>query len=203
MAVTMMRHESAGTFNPFETTLELCTIGELNSRDENEVLDFLGARPIHTVFMAGLVRDNGLVSPDNRGSFYACRDHSGQLEGVGLIGQVTVIEVRTDASLSAFAGLARHCLDTRLIRGERQTVNRFWKSYAHNGQEPRLVARELLFERREPYSLSRPVENLQPANLTHLDQILKVNAAMFLQESGVSPLQRDPGGFRQRAARRI
>jgi GNAT superfamily N-acetyltransferase len=199
---TVLQYASVETFNPFDST-EPCTVDELRQEHEKEVLDFLAASPIHTVLMASLIRDNGLVSPHNRGSFYACRDRQERLEGVALIGQITVADARTDAALSAFARLACHCLSTHLIRGERKTVSSFWKHYAGAGQEPRLISRELLLEQREPLPLDEPIEELRPATLTILDQVLKVNAAMAFQEAGVSPLHRDPGGFRQRTARRI
>ncbi len=43
------------------------SVGKLMASDRDEVLSFLAARAVHTVFMAGLIRDNGLVSPLNRG----------------------------------------------------------------------------------------------------------------------------------------
>lgn len=201
MAVTLMRHESGATMNAFDAP-ELPTVAELSREHESEVLDFLGARPIHTVLMAGMVRDNGLVSPQNRGSFYACRDRQGQLEGVALVGHITVIEAQTEASLSAFARLTRHCLNTHLIRGERELINRFWEYYANAGQEPRRISRELLYEQRDPQPVE-PIEGLRPATHGDLDQVLKINAALAFQEGGTSPFHRDPVGFRHRTARRI
>ena len=178
-------------------------IGEIYQEDQTEALEFLAARPIHTVFLSSLIRDNGLASPHNRGSFYACRDGRGKLEGVGLLGHATVIEARTDTAISAFARLARNCFNAHLIRGERNTIDSFWKRYASPGQEPRLICRELMFEQREALPLTEPIEDLRMATLADLDQVLKVNAAMALQEAGISPLNSDPGGFRQRTARRI
>ena len=56
MAVTMMRQD----FTPdYEESLEPCSVRELDRADQDEVIEFLSARPIHTVFMAGLIRDNG------------------------------------------------------------------------------------------------------------------------------------------------
>jgi predicted GNAT family acetyltransferase len=202
MTVTVLRHESAEAFSEFDSA-EPCTIDELSQEHEGEVLEFLAANPIHTVLMASLVRDNGLVSPHNRGSFYACRSPHRDLEGVALIGHVTVLEARTEAALSAFARLTRHCLNTHLIRGEREMMNRFWNYYANPGQEPRRIASELLFEQREILPESEPVDDLRPATLSDLDQVLKINATMAFQEGGTSPLNRDPSGFRQRTARRI
>ncbi len=203
MAVTLMRQESTAIFDEFASAPGGCTIGELYQEDEAEALQFLAARPIHTVFMSSLIRDNGLASPHNRGSFYACRDGRGQLEGLGLLGHATVIEARTDDAVSAFARLARNCFNAHLIRGERNTISSFWKYYASPGQEPRLVCRELMFEQRDALPITEPIKDLRLATLADLDQVLKVNAAMALQEAGISPLNSDPGGFRQRTARRI
>lgn len=202
MAVPILRHETAATMNTFSAP-EPCLIEELAVEDEAEVLDFLSARPTHTVLMASMVRDNGVVSPHNRGSFYARRDQRGQLEGVALIGHVTAIEAGTEESLAAFARLTRHCVNTHLIRGERKMIESFWKYYANSGQEPRRISREVLFEQREPLPLAETIEDLRSATLSDLEQILKINAAIAFQEGGSSPFNRDPSGFRYRTAKRI
>jgi uncharacterized protein len=202
MAVTVMRHESqAGSHNVFSRD-ESCVIGELSAADEPEVIEFLSARTIHTVFMASLIRDNGLVSPYNRGSFYSCRDRCGRLEGVALLGHATLVEARTQDSLASFAHLARYCLNAHLIRGEQETIHTFWKHYASSGQEPRLICRERLFEQKARMT-SEGVDDLRPATLNDLDKVVAVNASMAFHEGGTSPLQNDPGGFRSRTARRI
>ena len=122
MTVTLMRHESEARSLDVFARDEPCIISELSTADEAEVFEFLSARTIHTVFMASLIRDNGLVSPHNRGSFYACRDRYGLLEGVALLGHATVIEARSENALASFARLARNCLNARLIRGEQETA---------------------------------------------------------------------------------
>jgi len=198
----MLGQESqAGSFDAFTRT-DSCVVSELSAVDEPEVLEFLSARTIHTVFMGSLIHDNGLVSPHNRGSFYSCRDGFGRLEGVALLGHATLIEARSENALASFARLARNCLNARLIRGEQDTINDFWKHYANSGQEPRLVARESLFEQKTP-ATSEGVVDLRPATLNDIDKVLAVNASMALQEAGTSPLQNDPSGFRARTARRI
>src|ERR1700704_610130 len=203
MAVTLMTHESEAKSADAFARDESCIIDELSSADEAEVFEFLSARTIHTVFMASLIRDNGLVSPHNRGSFYSCRDRYGLLEGVALVGHATVVEARTDNALASFARLARNCLNAHLIRGEQETIANFWKHYANSGQEPRFICREMLFEQRQPVPAMEGVAGLRPATLSDLDKVLAVNASMALQEAGTSPLQNDPGGFRARTARRI
>jgi predicted GNAT family acetyltransferase len=181
---------------------EPCIVRELNQSEEMEVLEFLGARPVHTVFMATLIRDNGLVSSRNRGSFYACRSRHGELEGVALLGHATLVEARTENSLATLAGLARNCQSARLIRGERKMINRFWE-YAKNGEKPRLVCRELLFALNEDSPTDERVNDLRPATIGDLDKIVTVNAAMAFDQCGIRPLEMDPAGFRNRLARRI
>src|SRR5262245_19209848 len=91
------------------------TLAKLKEREETEVLNFLAERPIHTVAMAGFIRDNGLVSEHHRGIFYSCRNSEGKLEGVALIGHSILIETRTDRALEAFATLAKECTNAHLI----------------------------------------------------------------------------------------
>src|SRR5947209_3536087 len=87
--------------------LNTVTIEALEADREEEVLAFLSERPLHTVAMAGMVRDHGLVSKHNRGMFYGCRDRMGHLVGVALIGHSTLIEARTSAAIREFARRAQ------------------------------------------------------------------------------------------------
>ena len=171
--------------------------------DEGEVLDFLAERPVHTVVMSGLIRDNGMESPFNRGTFYACRDSEGLLAGVALIGHATFVEARTEGALRAFAELAQKERDAHLILGEQGLIHRFWRHYAPSGQTPRLFCRELLFEQRWPVEACEPVPDLRRATLDDLMLVMPVHAAMAYDESGINPLDVDMAGFRLRCARRI
>lgn len=202
MTVTLIAPESTARFNNFAQATDACPVVELKKEEEREVLDFLGQRPVNTVFMASLIRDNGLVSPHNRGSFYARRDSQGRLDGVALLGHATLIETQTENSIPVFARVARNCQRAFLIRGERKTIESFWKHYASPGQEPRLICFEHLLQLRRPLSDCEAID-LRPATVDDLDEVLSVNASMALEEGGISPLQRDPGGFRQRTVRRI
>ena len=175
----------------------------LTAGAEPEVASFLAERPVHTVFMASLLRDNGLESPLNRGSFYACRDGRSHLEGVALIGHATLIEARSEAALAAFARVAQECSLAHLVRGEQEKVEYFWSRYSESGATPRLVCRELLLEQRVPPLLRRYIRGLRLATPSDTNQIMEVNAAMAFEESGVNPMERDPEGFRRRTARRI
>src|SRR2546423_8802416 len=202
MAVTMMRQDFAATLDDFGGSLESSTISELGQADQDEVIEFLSARPVHTVFMLGLIQDNGLLSPRNRGSFYGSRSRSGQLEGVALIGHATMVEAHTENSLVGFAGVARNWQNAHLIRGEQESIETFWRFDADAGREPRLISREHLFELSETPSSVEDV-SLRPATMDDLERVLAVNSSMAFEEGGTSPLQRDPSGFRRRTARRI
>src|SRR5215210_5465362 len=94
--------------------LEATTV-ELREEDRLEVLAFLAERPLHTVCLIGFIRDNGLVSPLNRGTFYGCRNSEGRLEGVALIGHATLIEARTRRASREFALVAQCRTDGHVI----------------------------------------------------------------------------------------
>src|SRR6185295_8658312 len=106
---------------------------ELVDADRNEVTAFLAERPVETVCLAGFIRDNGLVSPHNRGTFYGCRNSEGRLEGVALIGHATLIEARTRRAMKEFAVLAQGYDRTHLILGEKDKIETFWNYYSDEG----------------------------------------------------------------------
>lgn len=170
---------------------------------ESEVLDFLSGRPAQAVIMSGLIRDNGFESPFNRGTFHACRDAAGRLEGVALVGHAVYVVAETAPALGVFARIAQGQHDAHMILGEQEMVGRFWSHYAPAGQMPRLFCRELLFEQRWPVSAREPVEGLRLATLEDLMLVMPVHAAMAYEESGVNPIDVDLHGFRMRCARRI
>jgi predicted GNAT family acetyltransferase len=189
---------------PFLSEAEVgVTTDKLTEGEREEVLVFLAERPIHTVVMAGRIRDNGLVSPLNRGTFYGCRDHGGRLEGVALIGHVTLLEVRTERALEAFACLARNFSGTHLLMGEQEHINAFWNSYSAEGQPVRRACRGTLFELQFPVTDEGHEPGLRLATLADLHLIIPVQAQMAFEESGLDPREADRVGFRMRCARRI
>jgi len=176
----------------------------LGSGHEREVLDFLSARPLHTVYMSGFIRDNGIQSPRNRGTFYGCRDARGRLEGVALVGHVTQVEARTPEALRALARAAQGCSSAHVIMGEQGRIRAFWGHYAAAGQPPRLACRELLFVQSWPVGAGDPAAGLlRRATEEDLPLVMPAQAGMAVEECGVNPLEVDPHGFRERCARRI
>lgn len=170
---------------------------------QDEVLAFLSQRPIHTVFMSGLIRDNGLVSGANRGTFYGSRDPWDRLTGVALIGPKTVIEARDGNALEAFASLTPNNLRAHLVRGEQQQIDYILRKYAEVGRTPRLVSREFLLEQKAPARGVAAAPQLRLASREDLEAVVLINAALAFEESGLNPLFQDRPGMLIRTARRI
>lgn|SRR5574341_733514 len=185
------------------SSLQDVSIGRLTAGDEAEVLSFLNRRPLHTITLVGFIRDNGLMSPLNRGTFYGCRNRKGQLEGVALIGHATLMETTTDRAVQAFAEIAQTHSGMHMIMGEQERVDDFWNYYADGGQQMRLACRELLMELQWPIAVQDVVDGLRLATADDLELVMPVQAQMACDESGVNPLDTDPDGFRERCLRRI
>jgi len=179
------------------------TVRELTATETDEVVGFLAERPIHTVIMMGMIRDNGLVSELNRGTFYGCRNSEGRLEGVALIGHATLIETRTRGAIREFALVAQIHNRLHMFMAEQEKAEIFWNNYADDGQQMRVVCRELLFELSHAMEKTGSVEGLRPATLDDLHLIAPVHAAMAEEESGINPLEVDREGFLTRCRRRI
>ena len=179
------------------------TITRLTGSDEREVLAYLSRRPAHTFALAGFIRDNGLASPLNRGKFYACRDASGQLEGVALIGHAVLFETTDDAAIEVFARLALSHREAFIALAERDKIEKFCAYYSKDGSAPRLICRELLLEHRGPVVPCEAVPGLRKASMNDLDAVVNAHAELAREERGLVPLETDPAGFRRRCAARI
>src|SRR5919205_2624088 len=89
----------------------------LADEDEAEVRAFLSGGAVDSIVMTGLIADNGLESPFNRGTFYAARDGAGRLVGVALVGHATLFEARSEATLAAFARLTQAYAQAHVLIG--------------------------------------------------------------------------------------
>jgi uncharacterized protein len=185
-------------------------INLLTRGSETEVLEFLSARPVHSVIMSSFIRDNGLVNDLNRGTFYSYRDYTGRIEGVALVGHATLFETNSDAALAAFARLVHNCDRVHMIMGEEARVEQFWRHFKVGGSVPHQAGRELLLQRcrtmLDPgWSKTRnPRLGLRLATLEDLNIVMTTHARMASEELGlVDPIAADPKGFPERCARRI
>jgi len=178
-------------------------IRPLTNADKAEAVYFLSRRPQQTFLMSGWINDNGIENSLNRGTFYGSRNVRGQLEGVALIGHVTLFETRADSALAAFAGLAQSCSTSHTLVGEPDQIRQFLQYYDSERSTPRMLGRQLMFERKSKQHLEETVSGLRPATPSELELVVQVHAKMALQENGKNPLEADPNGFRLRCARRI
>jgi uncharacterized protein len=199
----MLQTSTASRVGELASALESVNTKRLTNSDAAEVLEFLSQRPIHTVAMMSLIRDNGIVSPFNRGTFYGCRDLNGRLEGVALVGHATLMETVSDRALAALAQVAREYPNTHMIMAEKERAAEFWSHYSKAGHRQRLACREWLFELSWPIEAHEHVEGLRPATTQELDLVMPVQAELAFAESGVNPMEIDPEGFRERCLRRI
>lgn len=169
---------------------------------EEEVLSALAAPTLTNVIMAGFIRDNGLVSQQHRGRFYVCRNQQNKLEGVALIGHSILFHAVDESVIEGFASIARQG-SPHLLMGEHTAVQRFWKSCAAEGQAPRHVCPVVFLHRDKHYEEQQEIAGLRLAVPEDLELVVRAQAAMAFETSGVDPLQKDPIGFRQRYLRRI
>jgi hypothetical protein len=183
---------------------EMSRLHLLNDAARQEVLEFLNVRPVHTVVMMSFIQDNGLASADNRGKFYGYRNAKGNLEGVALIGHTTLVEARSDESLTAFARIARGTeTPIHFMMSDGKTIETFWQRYAGDNRQPRLVCSELLFELNFPFFVQSCEWDVRLADASELEQIAEAHDEVAFIESGSSPLAKDRAGFLKRCLKRI
>ena len=175
----------------------------LSKGNEANVLSVLSTPSLTNVIMSGFIRDNGLVSPLNRGCFYACHNERNNPTGIALIGHTILFEAFDEGAIQAFAAIARQNSSNHLLMGEHNAVRNFWKHYAVSGETPRLIHPILFLQRRAAFEKHQPVKGPRLATHNDLEQVIRAQAAMVLETSGVDPSTKDPVGFRDRYLRRI
>ncbi len=176
----------------------------LTNVDADAVLRFLPKKPAHCAYLTGLIEENGLVSPLNRGTFYASRNFMGEIHGVALVGHATIIEPTNYESIRALAGAANNCNSTHLVMCEERWADEFWRHYSPTGGPPDLEGRKLLLELRWPKVQSnKSLHQLRLARTSDLELLIPVHARLAYAESGVDPRDVDNEGFIERYHQRI
>jgi GNAT superfamily N-acetyltransferase len=182
----------------------LSRVQALTEADQQEVLEFLRLRPVHTVVMTSFIQDNGLVNASNRGIFYGYRNTAGNLEGVALIGHTTLVEARSDEALVTLALKARDSeTPIHIMMSDGNSIESFWHYYSGDNQQPRLVCEERLFEIKHPVAVREQVPGLRLAAKEELMPVAVAHARVAEEESGINPMEKDREGYLKRVARRI
>jgi hypothetical protein len=182
---------------------EQLNVSPLTESHGAEILSFLSERPVDNVIMSGYIRDNGVVSPQNRGLFYGCRNGSGALEGVALIGDAMSFDARSEAVTETFAKFSKQSPASRLLMGESGLVQRFWHYYAPGGDPPRVLRNVLMLEQRLPFEGCEAMSGLRPAMPVDLEEVAALHSEMVSEETGTDPMLTDREGFLRRCLRRI
>ncbi len=179
------------------------TAQRLIAEDEAEVYRFLAERPLQTFGLLGMIADNGLVSPHNRGDFYAYRGADRQLEGIALIGYNTVIDARSEEAIQVFAGLVKALVNPFLIMAREQQIDSFIEYYSDAMYRCMAIDRYWLFNHCGLPDNSDPLPGVRLATMDDLEAVVHAHNLCGLEETGVDGLALDPEGFRSRCARRI
>ena len=188
----------------FTVAPDLSRVFELTNANEAELFEFLAARPVHTVVMTSFVRDNGVESPLNRGTFFGHRDAAGLLDGVALIGHSTLVEARTDEALKALALVARSSeIPIHMIMSSGTSANSFWNHLVGFSRTPSREFTELLFEIGFPLPVHSSGYSVRLAAPDELEIVAEAHAEVALLELGMNPMDRDREGFLCRTLRRI
>src|SRR5687767_13178208 len=167
----------------------LSTTGSLNSpvlgnsgafvlanSEAEAVLQFLPKKPAHCAFLTGLIHEHGLVSPLNRGTFFASKNFLGELRGVALVGHATIIEPTNQESLKDLAEAASNCNSKHLVMCEERWAEQFWK-YHGRDRSIECERRELLLEFRWPTGNSNNNrQQLRLATSKDLELLIPVHA---------------------------
>ena len=191
-------------YGQFFVKANLENLKVLTKNNRAEVLEFLKMRPVHTVVMSSFIQDNGLENPDNRGKFYGYRNTAGKLEGVALIGHTTLIESRSEDSLTAFASIARQSeTPLHIMMADGKTIETFWQHFTGDNRPARKVCTEMLFELNFPFFVRDCEWDVRLARASELEQIAVAHDEVAFIESGVSPMQKDREGFLKRCLKRI
>lgn len=179
---------------------------KLATEDEPKVLEFLGREPLKNLQMLGFIRDHGIVSRRNRGTFYGC-SQDGVLVGVGLVGHWVILSGSPE-SMAVFGRVARllHKQEVRLVLGEEEDAKTFDQIFAgDNGDADAQRAEEthLLFAIHKTDEEAQELKGLRLAMADDADLLVPIHAQAVWEHSGVDPLTQDAAGFRMRVLARV
>jgi GNAT superfamily N-acetyltransferase len=180
-------------------------IRRLITGDEAQALGFLDRQPLENLIMIGLIRDHGLESASNRGTFYGCFFQD-QLIGVALMGHCVLLSGSRE-TIHHFAHLA--CLtdvsEVRMMLGEDGMIESFHRylDQLSNRLAVHQTAPQLMLVLTGVRAAKQRLAGLRRACAGELDQVARMNAEGYFELNGVDPATKDPAGFRDRVLKRI
>jgi GNAT superfamily N-acetyltransferase len=174
----------------------------LGRGDEDRTLEFLDRQPARDVFIASRVLNDGVLRAPGWSPLWGAFSSSGDLRGVLHVGPNVVPAIDDAVVCEALAPAASGSVATRMLVGERRSVEYLWKLIGPSYPAPRDARPCQYVYSLEPGDLARPTGRRRGrarlATPTDEERVLRLSAAMYTEEMGENPLARDPAGYRRR-----
>jgi uncharacterized protein len=172
----------------------------LGREDEAVALEALDRNPVRDVFIASRILHDGALSSLGPSPLWGAFDE-GRLLGLLHVGPNLVPATDDEAACEALANAAGGLYPTRMLVGERATVELLWSIVGSSYPAPREVRRRQFVYAVDPDQLAPDPGGPGIARLAERsdeDRVLELSAAMYTEEMGENPLARDPDGYRRR-----
>jgi ribosomal protein S18 acetylase RimI-like enzyme len=173
----------------------------LGREDQAAALEALDRNPVRDVFIASRILHDGALSSLGPSPLWGAFDE-GRLRGLLHVGPNLVPATDDEAACEALANAAGGLYPTRMLVGERATVELLWSIVGSSYPAPREVRRRQFVYATDPDQLA-PDPKAGPgiarlAERSDEDRVLELSAAMYTEEMGENPLARDADGYRRR-----
>lgn len=190
------RREAAWT----AAALEVRALGRGDTR---AALDFLAREPVRDLFIASRIVSDGVLAAPGWSPLWGAFDRQERLRGILHLGPNLVPAVDDLEVVDHLASLATGPGPTRMLVGERLAIERLWRLVAGTYPAPREVRARQFVYALTPEGLALPPRSgragrARLARRGDEERVLRLSAAMYLEEMGEDPMARDPGGYRRR-----
>lgn len=174
----------------------------IGRNDESLALAALDRNPVRDVFIASRILHDGALTALGPSPLWGAFEDDA-LRGLLHVGPNLVPATDDQAACEALAAAAGGLYPTRMVVGERTTVELLWSLIGGSYPAPREVRRRQFVYAVDPDRLVRdPLDGARGharlAERSDEDQVLRLSAAMYTEEMGENPMARDPDGYRRR-----
>jgi uncharacterized protein len=174
----------------------------IGREDQPLTLEALDRNPVRDVFIASRILHDGALSSLGPSPLWGAFDHD-HLRGLLHVGPNLVPATDDEEACEALATAAGGLYPTRMVVGERRTVELLWSLIGPGLPAPREVRRRQFVYAADPERLVRDPHGWAPgiarlAERSDEDRVLTLSAAMYTEEMGENPMARDPDGYRRR-----
>jgi hypothetical protein len=174
----------------------------IGRNDQSLALAALDRNPVRDVFIASRILHDGALTALGPSPLWGAFEN-GELRGLLHVGPNLVPATDDQAACEALAAAAGGLYPTRMVVGERATVELLWSLIGGGYPAPREVRRRQFVYAVDPDRLVRDPHagaqgHARLAGRSDEDQVLRLSAAMYTEEMGENPMARDPDGYRRR-----